>query len=44
MFFDVKLSEKQCAALYAQDIRYDQLHGVENLEDLLGGYLQGTAQ
>ena len=38
--FNLKLSEQQRAQLYSQDIRYDQLHGHENLEDLLGGYLQ----
>jgi len=38
--FNVQLSEEQRAQLYSQDIRYDQLHGHENLEDLLGAYLQ----
>ncbi|NEN22308.1 DMP19 family protein [Cryomorpha ignava] len=38
--FNLKLSEQQKAQLYTQDIRYDQLHGHENLEDLLGAYLQ----
>lgn len=38
--FNIKLSEQQRAQLYSQDVRYDQLHGHENLEDLLGEYLQ----
>ena len=38
--FNIQLSEEQRAKLYSHDIRYDQLHGHENLEDLLGGYLQ----
>ena len=38
--FNIQLSEDQKAKLYSHDIRYDQLHGHENLEDLLGGYLQ----
>lgn len=38
--FNIKLSEQQRAQLYSQDIRYDQLQDHENLEDLLGGYLQ----
>ncbi len=38
--FNLKLSEQQRAQLYSQDIEYDQLHGHENLEDLLGDYLQ----
>ena len=38
--FNLKLSEQQRGQLYSQDIRYDQLHGQENLEDLLGEYLQ----
>jgi hypothetical protein len=38
--FNIELSPQQKAALYACDIKYDQLHGVENLEDLLGDYLQ----
>ncbi|MFT5166136.1 MAG: hypothetical protein ACI8P3_001367 [Saprospiraceae bacterium] len=38
--FNIQLSEQQRAQLFSQDIRYDQLHGHENLEDLLGGYLQ----
>jgi hypothetical protein len=39
--FNLQLSEQQMAQLYVQDIKYDQLHGHENLEDLLGEYLQG---
>ena len=38
--FNIKLSDQQQARLYGQDIKYDQLHGKENLEDLLGDYLQ----
>lgn len=38
--FNLQLSEQQRAQLYSQDILYDQLHGIENLEDLLGEYLQ----
>ena len=38
--FNIQLSEQQRAQLHAYDIRYDQLHGHENLEDLLGEYLQ----
>jgi hypothetical protein len=38
--FNIQLSEEQRAALHTHDIRYDQLHGHENLEDLMGAYLQ----
>ena len=38
--FSVNLSEQQQAQLYTQDVLYDQLEGQENLEDLLGAYLQ----
>ena len=38
--YNVKLSEEQKAQLYSQDILYDQLQDHENLEDLLGNYLQ----
>ncbi len=38
--FNIKLSEQQCVQLYSNDIGYDQLHDKENLEDLLGNYLQ----
>ena len=38
--FNLQLSEEQKAQLYSQDIQYDQLQGHENLEDLLGEYLQ----
>ena len=40
LVFNIQLSEQQRAQLYSQDIRYDQLHDQENLEDLLGEYLQ----
>ncbi len=42
LVFNIQLTEEQRAQLYAQDIGYDQLQDVENLEDLLGGYLQGA--
>ena len=38
--FNLQLSEQQRAQLYSQDMQYDELHGHENLEDLLGEYLQ----
>ena len=38
--FNLQLSEQQRKHLFTLDIRYDQLHGHENLEDLLGDYLQ----
>lgn len=38
--FKIQLTDQQRAHLYSQDMRYDQLHDKENLEDLLGGYLQ----
>lgn len=38
--FNIQLSEQQRTQLYSQDLRYDQLHAHENLEDLLGEYLQ----
>ena len=38
--FNLQLSEQQRAQLYSQDMQYDQLHRHENLEDLLGEYLQ----
>ena len=40
LVFNLELSEQQRAQLYSQDILYDQLQGHENLEDLLGEYLQ----
>ncbi len=38
--FQIQLTEQQRAQLYSHDICYDQLHDSENLEDLLGAYLQ----
>ena len=38
--FNIQLSQKQKRDLYAKDLLYDQLQGKENLEDLLGQYLQ----
>jgi hypothetical protein len=40
LVFNIKLSESQREQLYSQDVQYDQLQDHENLEDLLGGYLQ----
>ncbi|MFT6030995.1 MAG: hypothetical protein ACJAS3_002452 [Roseivirga sp.] len=40
LVFKLQLSEQQRTQLYSHDIRYDQLDGHENLEDLLGAYLQ----
>ena len=40
LVFNIELTEEQRAQLYTQDIKYDQLHDQENLEDLLGNYLQ----
>lgn len=40
LVFNLKLSETQREELYSQDMLYDQLHDQENLEDLLGDYLQ----
>lgn len=38
--FKLELSEEQQTQLHTQDIGYDQLHDHENLENLLGDYLQ----
>lgn len=38
--FNLQLSHEQRAQLYSHDMRYDHLHDQENLEDLLGLYLQ----
>ena len=38
--FRIPLTDHQKMQLYSSDIRYDQLDGKENLEDLLGDYLQ----
>tara|TARA_B100000780_G_C20839661_1_gene333683 strand:- start:12 stop:485 length:474 start_codon:yes stop_codon:yes gene_type:complete len=38
--FNIQISKEQKEQLHSQDIQYDQLHGYENLEDLLGDYLQ----
>ncbi len=40
LVFSYQLSEQQRPQLYAQDFQYDQLQDQENLEDLLGDYLQ----
>ncbi|MFT6816176.1 MAG: hypothetical protein ACJAZ3_002094 [Sphingobacteriales bacterium] len=39
--FQINLSEDKKKQLYMNDMQYDQLHGQENLEDLLGDYLKG---
>jgi len=38
--FKLQPTEEQKEQLYAHDVRYDQLQDHENLEDLLGNYLQ----
>jgi hypothetical protein len=38
--FNITLTDQQRAQLYLSDIEYDQLQDHENLEDLLGEYLQ----
>lgn len=38
--FKVEVSDRQQADLYSLDMQYDQLQDHENLEDLLGNYLQ----
>jgi hypothetical protein len=40
LVFNFEITEEQRLQLLTQDIRYDQLDGIENLEDLLGSYLQ----
>lgn len=40
LVFNIELTEEQRVQMYAQDIGYDQLQDQENLEDLLGNYLQ----
>ena len=40
LVFKPQLTEQQRADLYSCDIKYDQLQDQENLEDLLGNYLQ----
>lgn len=41
--FNIQLTDEQKVQLYNLDIRYDQLQDQENLEDLLGGYLQAES-
>lgn len=38
--FKLQLTKQQREQLYSQDVQYDQLQDHENLEDLLGDYLQ----
>jgi hypothetical protein len=40
LVFKIQPSNEQREQLYAHDVRYDQLQDQENLEDLLGEYLQ----
>jgi len=40
LVLNIKLSEQQRSQLHQLDMRYDYLHDKENLEDLLGDYLQ----
>lgn len=40
LVFNIQLNESQKEQLYSQDVLYDSLQDVENLEDLLGNYLQ----
>ena len=40
LVFNIQLSEAQKTQLQSQDILYDSLQDLENLEDLLGGYLK----
>ncbi|MBL1278833.1 MAG: DUF4375 domain-containing protein [Fluviicola sp.] len=40
--FHVQLSDEQRSQLYSLDMRYDYLQDQENLEDLLGDYIQET--
>ena len=42
--FKLQLSDQQRAQLFAEDIQYDNLQDHENLEDLLGEYLQDIVQ
>ncbi len=42
--FNIQLSVTQKTQLQSQDILYDSLQDVENLEDLLGDYLQSKFQ
>ena len=42
LVFGITLTPQISVALVAQDIRYDQLQDLENLEDLLGNYLQNS--
>ena len=44
LVYNMELNEEQQASLYAQDIAYDQLQDVENLETLLGDFLQRGVQ
>lgn len=38
--FKMQVTEQQKQQLYNENVQYDNLHDVENLEDLLGDYLQ----
>jgi len=44
LVFTLRLSDQQKEELQSPDMQYDQLHDFENLEDLLGDYLQGMVK
>ena len=44
LVFTLQLSDQQKEELQSPDMQYDQLHDHENLEDLLGDYLQGIVK
>ena len=44
LVFALQLSDQQKEELQSPDMQYDQLHDHENLEDLLGDYLQGIVK
>ena len=44
LVFALQLSDQQKEELQSSDMQYDQLHGHENLENLLGDYLQGIVK
>jgi hypothetical protein len=44
LVFTLQLSDQQKEELQSPDMQYDQLHDFENLEDLLGDYLQGMVK
>jgi hypothetical protein len=44
LVFALQLSDQQKEELQSHDMQYDQLHDHENLENLLGDYLQGIVK